>query len=109
VRTGSIGLEVRRSYGDDPTGLPPCSLEDYSDSVGPVRNLLGELDGHQPNDPALAARAIIHATDEDEPPLWLPLGEEAFAGIRQHLQHRAEELNRSVPLGGAIGFALSES
>jgi NAD(P)-dependent dehydrogenase (short-subunit alcohol dehydrogenase family) len=80
-------------------------IEDYSESVGRVRELLGELDGNQPNDPALAARAIIRAVQEDKPPLRLPLGEQAFAGIRQHLQELAEELDRTEPLAAATALA----
>jgi NAD(P)-dependent dehydrogenase (short-subunit alcohol dehydrogenase family) len=82
-------------------------IEDYADSVGQVRDLLAQLDGNQPNDPALAAQAIIAATLEDDPPLRLPLREQAFAGIRQHLHERTEELDLTEPLG--VGTAIARN
>ena len=95
VRTEFAGRSLRRA---DP-------MDDYADSVGQVRELLDQLDGAQPNDPARAARAIIRATEQDEPPLRLPLGEQAFAQIRDHLAERCRELDETEPLGLETAFA----
>jgi NAD(P)-dependent dehydrogenase (short-subunit alcohol dehydrogenase family) len=94
VRTDFAGRSLKRA---DP-------IDDYADSVGQVRELLAQLDGSQPNDPARVAQAIIRATDQDEPPLHLPLGEQAFAGIRERLSERAQELDRTQPLGVGTAF-----
>jgi NAD(P)-dependent dehydrogenase (short-subunit alcohol dehydrogenase family) len=94
VRTEFAGSSLRRA---DP-------IDDYADSVGQVRELLAQLDGSQPNDPARVAQSIIRATEQDEPPLHLPLGEQAFAGIRQHLSKRGEELDQTHPLGVGTAF-----
>ena len=80
-------------------------IEDYAESVGQVREVLAQLDGAQPNDPARVAEAIISVTREEEPPLRLPLGEEAFAQIRQRLAERGAELDRVEALGNATAFA----
>jgi NAD(P)-dependent dehydrogenase (short-subunit alcohol dehydrogenase family) len=95
VRTEFAGRSLARA---DP-------IDDYAESVGKVRGLLEQLDGSQPNDPIRIARAIIRATEEDEPPVHLPLGEEAFAQIRQHLSERCQELDQTKPLGLATAFA----
>jgi len=95
VRTEFAGRSLKRA---DP-------IDDYADSVGQVRELLAQLDGSQPNDPARVARAIIEATHQDQPPLHLPLGEQAINGIRQHLSERSQELDQTEPLGAATAFA----
>jgi NAD(P)-dependent dehydrogenase (short-subunit alcohol dehydrogenase family) len=95
VRTEFAGRSLKRA---DP-------IDDYADSVGQVRELLAQLDGSQPNDPARVAQAIIEATHQDQPPLHLPLGEQAINGIRQYLSERSEELDQTEPLGAATAFA----
>jgi NAD(P)-dependent dehydrogenase (short-subunit alcohol dehydrogenase family) len=95
VRTEFAGRSLKRA---DP-------IDDYADSVGQVRELLVQLDGSQPNDPARVAQAIIEATHQDQPPLHLPLGEQAINGIRQHLSERSQELDQTEPLGAATAFA----
>jgi NAD(P)-dependent dehydrogenase (short-subunit alcohol dehydrogenase family) len=95
VRTEFAGRSLKRA---DP-------IDDYADSVGQVRELLAQLDGSQPNDPARVAQAIIEATHQDQPPLHLPLGEQAINGIRQHLSERSQELDQTEPLGAATAFA----
>jgi NAD(P)-dependent dehydrogenase (short-subunit alcohol dehydrogenase family) len=95
VRTEFAGRSLRRA---DP-------IDDYADSVGQVRELLAQLDGSQPNDPARVTQAIIEATHQDQPPLHLPLGEQAINGIRQHLSERSQELDQTAPLGAATAFA----
>jgi NAD(P)-dependent dehydrogenase (short-subunit alcohol dehydrogenase family) len=95
VRTEFAGRSLKRA---DP-------IDDYADSVGQVRELLAQLDGSQPNDPARVALAIIEATHQDQLPLHLPLGEQAINGIRQHLSERSQELDQTEPLGAATAFA----
>jgi NAD(P)-dependent dehydrogenase (short-subunit alcohol dehydrogenase family) len=95
VRTEFAGRSLKRA---DP-------IDDYADSVGQVRELLTQLDGSQPNDPARVAQAIIEATHQEQPPLHLPLGEQAINGIRQHLSERSQELDQTEPLGAATAFA----
>jgi NAD(P)-dependent dehydrogenase (short-subunit alcohol dehydrogenase family) len=95
VRTEFAGRSLKRA---DP-------IDDYADSVGQVRELLAQLDGSQPNDAARVAQAIIEATHQDQPPLHLPLGEQAINGIRQYLSERSEELDQTEPLGAATAFA----
>ncbi|MGK2865176.1 MAG: SDR family NAD(P)-dependent oxidoreductase [Mycobacterium sp.] len=61
---------------------------------GDLRAGFGKQDGRQPNDPALAAEAIIAALEAPEPPLRLPLGPEAVARIRAKLQNQLAAIDQ---------------
>ncbi|MFI5658766.1 oxidoreductase [Streptomyces sp. NPDC051684] len=60
---------------------PVATLEAYQDTVGPVLSALPGGSGQEPGDPARAAAAILTAVDADEPPLRLPLGNDAVDAI----------------------------
>lgn len=77
----------------DAAGLQPSSVLDaYQDTVGPVRTGLPGGSGQEPGDPARAADAILTALDADEPPLRLPLGNDAADAIINHLDGARAEL-----------------
>jgi hypothetical protein len=67
--------------------------------------MLADLDGNQPGDPRRAAEAIVRAVEADEPPLRLPLGEMAVAGIRHKLERQLRELERWAELSRSTAFA----
>ena len=48
---------------------------------GKFRGFIGQLTGKQPNDPVRAAQAILKAAAADNPPLHLPLGQDALGVI----------------------------
>jgi NAD(P)-dependent dehydrogenase (short-subunit alcohol dehydrogenase family) len=79
-------------------------IEDYAESVGAARELIGQLDGNQPNDPTRGAEAIIRAVESDDPPLHLTLGEDAIDAIRAKLDEQRAELDAWAEVGGATGF-----
>ena len=54
-------------------------IEDYAPTAGAVRAGLAKMDGHQENDPAKGATAIIAAVDSPHPPLRLPLGADSVS------------------------------
>lgn len=64
----------------------------YDDAVGPTRNMIKDIDGDQPGDPARAAAAILAALAADDAPLRLPLGADAVDGILAHLQSVGEDV-----------------
>jgi NAD(P)-dependent dehydrogenase (short-subunit alcohol dehydrogenase family) len=80
-------------------------IDDYAATVGAARELLRELDGNQPNDPARGAAAIIEAIDADEPPVHLVLGADAIEAIRTKLDERRDELDAWAPVGATTAFA----
>ncbi|MFY9927591.1 MAG: oxidoreductase [Streptosporangiaceae bacterium] len=57
----------------------------YDETVGPARQMIKAQDGSQAGDPAKAAAAILAAVGSDDPPLRLPLGEDAVEAITSHL------------------------
>jgi NAD(P)-dependent dehydrogenase (short-subunit alcohol dehydrogenase family) len=80
-------------------------IDDYADSVGATRELIAELDGNQPNDPVRGAEAIIGAIESPNPPLRLPLGEDAIEAIRAKLDQQRDELEAWAEVGAATAFS----
>jgi NAD(P)-dependent dehydrogenase (short-subunit alcohol dehydrogenase family) len=80
-------------------------IDDYADTVGAARELIGQLDGNQPNDPTRGAEAIIRAIESTDPPLHLALGEDAIQAIRANLDDQRAELDAWAEVGGATAFA----
>ncbi|HEU5484073.1 MAG TPA: oxidoreductase [Microlunatus sp.] len=58
-------------------------IDDYADTAGKRRKEAGTGHGTQPGDPAKAARAIIAAVENDEPPAFLLLGTDALSTYRR--------------------------
>lgn len=79
-------------------------IEDYRTTAGKNDQWLREIDGNQPNDPLLGVRAMIAVTEMEEPPLRLPLGPEAFAGIRMKLETVAQNLEKVEALGMDMAY-----
>ncbi|HEY4008363.1 MAG TPA: oxidoreductase [Pseudonocardia sp.] len=65
--------------------LQSAPIPAYDDTVGPTRAMITGIDGCQPGDPARAAAAILTALGSDNPPLRLPLGDDAVDGVLGHL------------------------
>jgi NAD(P)-dependent dehydrogenase (short-subunit alcohol dehydrogenase family) len=74
-------------------------LPEYAATVGPTRDYLRSGDGHQPGDPARAARAIVTALDAPDPPLRLVLGGDAIDRIRDRLGSLGAELDKWEAVG----------
>ncbi|MFD0688715.1 SDR family NAD(P)-dependent oxidoreductase [Actinomadura fibrosa] len=81
-----------------------AAMPEYDGVVGPVREMLGGLNGTQPGDPAKAAAAIVTALGSEAPPLRLPLGEDAVAGVRDEIEGAAKELEAWESLARATAF-----
>ncbi|PPJ31652.1 short-chain dehydrogenase/reductase [Nocardia nova] len=81
-----------------------ASMPEYTPVFAEERERFQAQDGAQPGDPARAAAAILRAVAMDEPPLRLPLGPEAFAGIRATLTQRLADLDELEPWAADTGF-----
>lgn len=58
----------------------------YADTpAGKFRGFMENLSGKQPNDPVRGAAAILKLVDADEPPLHLPLGNDAVGVVEQKI------------------------
>jgi NAD(P)-dependent dehydrogenase (short-subunit alcohol dehydrogenase family) len=74
------------------------SIADYAATAGRSREQLRAMSGHQAGDPALAARAIIEATESAHPPHRLLLGNQAYEGAMAKL----DELRTEFHAGEAV-------
>ena len=68
-------------------------IADYAATVGRTRDMVQTGDGSQPGDPAKAAAAILTALDSAEPPLRLPLGDDAVDAVLGHLDTVRAEIS----------------
>lgn len=80
-------------------------IEDYATTAGKVRAGLAQMDGHQENDPAKGAIAIIAAVDSESPPLRLPLGPDSVQYLRHKLASMSAELAKWEAVASATRFA----
>ncbi|MFD9332124.1 oxidoreductase [Streptomyces sp. NPDC060065] len=69
---------LRTDWAGSSMSTPPVS-DPYKPVIEPVVGFLGQADGTQPGDPALAAQAILHVTEAADPPVRLLLGSDAVA------------------------------
>jgi NAD(P)-dependent dehydrogenase (short-subunit alcohol dehydrogenase family) len=72
-----------------------------------MRANLDKMNGVQPGDPALAAKAIIDTVMSSEPPLRLLLGSGGFERARKALNGRIEELDRNRSIAMNVEFPKS--
>ncbi|ASR44144.1 short-chain dehydrogenase/reductase [Xanthomonas citri pv. mangiferaeindicae] len=70
----------------------PRSIADYDALFDPIRETRQSRSGHQPGDPAKAARAILAMLDAPRPPTHLLLGSDALELVRGKLAALEAEL-----------------
>jgi NAD(P)-dependent dehydrogenase (short-subunit alcohol dehydrogenase family) len=100
LEPASFRTEFRKS---DAFYVAP-QIDDYAQTVGKFRDMLGETDGKQPGDPKRAAKVILAMANAENPPLHLPMGENAVAGIRKLIAKRTAELEEWQELSLATSF-----
>ncbi|MBV2156796.1 oxidoreductase [Kitasatospora sp. SUK 42] len=74
--------------------VEPAAIADYTESAGPMRETMADKNGHQPGDPAKAAKAIVDITETAEPPLRLQLGADAIERVEAKLDLVRRELDQ---------------
>jgi NAD(P)-dependent dehydrogenase (short-subunit alcohol dehydrogenase family) len=67
-------------------------IADYASTAGQTRQMVETAAGTQPGDPALAAAAIMTALNAADPPLRLPLGDDAVDAILSHLDRTRADI-----------------
>lgn len=65
--------------------LPETRMTEYP-ATDEFVNWLKEMDGKQPGDPRKAAQAMIKVVESENPPLRLPLGEDAVTAIEAEIE-----------------------
>ncbi|MEU5095203.1 oxidoreductase [Streptomyces sp. NPDC020996] len=94
----------RTGFADAAALRPPAAMDAYQDTVGPLLSALPGGSGREPGDPAKAAAAVLTALEADEPPLRLPLGNDAADVITGHLDRARTELGTWEKLARSTDF-----
>lgn len=74
----------RTDFNGRSLNLPETRMREYP-ATEQFLGWLKEMDGKQPGDPRKAAQAMIKVAEADNPPLRLPLGEDALTTIEAEL------------------------
>ncbi|KYC36717.1 short-chain dehydrogenase [Scytonema hofmannii PCC 7110] len=73
-------------------------IDDYQETVGPMRSGADTLHGHQPGDPKKFAAVIIQLANAEHPPLHLPVGKDTIAMYRNNTAKVAAEIEAWLPV-----------
>lgn len=79
-------------------------VRDYAEVGTLIESYSARRHGKQPNDPKKFGRALCQVVDEANPPIRLPLGDDALSAIRQETQWVASELERWASLSRSTQF-----
>ncbi len=80
------------------------SIADYQESVGALRDYIKAHAGAEPGDPGKAAKVVIDVADMKNPPLHLPLGNDALLILRRLYEDNLKELDRWSHLATSTDF-----
>jgi NAD(P)-dependent dehydrogenase (short-subunit alcohol dehydrogenase family) len=81
------------------------SIADYDAVMDPLRAARQAKSGHQPGDPAKAARALLALVEAPNPPARLFLGDDALGLVGQKLDTMKTEIAAWEGLSRSTGFA----
>lgn len=93
----------RTDFADRSLNLQPA-IADYEESVGKTRKRMETLGGTQAGDPAKAARIMIDLAHQANPPLQVPLGNDAMDRIKARTNQWKEEMERMEPLARTADY-----
>lgn len=83
----------------------PRSIADYDAVMDPIRAARSAKSGHQPGDPAKAAKVLLALVEADAPPVRLFLGDDALGLVEQKLEAMGEEIEGWRSLARSTSFA----
>ncbi|MEB0262254.1 MULTISPECIES: oxidoreductase [unclassified Mucilaginibacter] len=92
--TAPLGIKVtvvapsgfRTDWAGRSANDSPIEIDDYKATAGTNKDTIRGYSGKQPGDPVRAAKAIVKAVDDANPPLHLLLGAAALKGGRNKLE-----------------------
>lgn len=64
-------------------GVSKNVIDDYQDTVGPMRSAGDTLHGRQPGDPEKLARVVVDLAHSENPPVQLPIGKDSISMFRK--------------------------
>ncbi len=73
-------------------------IDDYQETVGPMRSGASALHGQQPGDPKKFAQVIIQLANTERPPLHLPVGKDTIDLYRNNAAKMAQEIEAWLPV-----------
>lgn len=94
LEVASFGIKVtlvepggfRTNFAGGSKAFAAASIADYAATpAGKTRHHMAHYQGHEPGDPAKAAKAVIHIVDSQNPPMRLVLGADALGWARARL------------------------
>jgi NAD(P)-dependent dehydrogenase (short-subunit alcohol dehydrogenase family) len=86
---------IKSDFIERGLGRPENALPEIYPSTTEFLNLLGKVDVSRLSDPRSIAKLLIEVVESDDPPLHLPIGEDAYALITGRLDQLKEEILRS--------------
>jgi NAD(P)-dependent dehydrogenase (short-subunit alcohol dehydrogenase family) len=73
-------------------------IDDYQQTVGPMRSGADTLHGNQPGDPKKFAQVIVQLANTERPPLHLPVGKDMIAMYQNNIAKMAQEIEAWLPV-----------
>jgi NAD(P)-dependent dehydrogenase (short-subunit alcohol dehydrogenase family) len=96
---------LRTSFAAGSKIVVADKIADYDGLARDAERIMAEHAGHEPGDPAKAARAILRIADIDTPPLHLLLGDDALKYAGYAAQALAADIAAWTDVTRSIGFA----
>lgn len=95
---------IRTNFNEKGVVQPENLLPAEYPSTAVFNGYLSNGHGRQFSDPQKIARLLIEITESENPPLHLPLGEDAYHKIEEQLSKITEEIARWREKGSATGY-----
>ncbi|HEY9619780.1 MAG TPA: oxidoreductase [Crinalium sp.] len=73
-------------------------IDDYRETVEPMRSGADALHGQQPGDPKKLAQVMIQLANTEHPPLHLPVGNDAIAMYQNNTTKVAQDIEAWLPI-----------
>jgi NAD(P)-dependent dehydrogenase (short-subunit alcohol dehydrogenase family) len=73
-------------------------IDDYQETVGPMRSGADALHRNQPGDPKKFAQVMLQLANTDHPPLHLPVGKDAVSYYQNNAAKMAQEIETWLPV-----------
>lgn len=80
------------------------SIPDYAETVGAMRNAMGDANHQQPNNPDKIGPAMLALVNHPQPPVRLPLGPDTVEAIEKKNAFVARELDAWREVAVSTGF-----
>ncbi|MBD2450258.1 SDR family NAD(P)-dependent oxidoreductase [Nostoc sp. FACHB-152] len=73
-------------------------IDDYQETVGPMRSGADALHGQQPGDPKKFAQVILQLANTERPPVHLPVGKDTINLYQSNAAKMAQEIEAWLPV-----------